>query len=149
MSTDGREVAGPKLANCLECGLTPVLHRERLGDLGFTVAAYPLSLLAGCVRAMDEILATLARGRPLPIDDGDGSASERGKGDRETPAVPIGALASFERTCEAVGFPEYYVREAALAKDNDGGGGAEPPASDAQQKAKEINASFREWRGNR
>lgn len=70
------EVPGPKLANCLEnglfhpllkfhlhvlkhgilqqrtkmniTGLTPMLPPKRLGELGFTIAAYPLSLLAVC-----------------------------------------------------------------------------------------------------
>ena len=47
------EVPGPKLANCLEEGLTPILPPATLASLGFTVAAYPLSLLAASIAAMD------------------------------------------------------------------------------------------------
>ena len=40
------QVPGPKLANCLENGLSPMLPPQKLAELGFTIAAYPLSLLA-------------------------------------------------------------------------------------------------------
>ena len=40
------KVPGPKLANCLENGLTPMRLPAELAVLGFTIAAYPLSLLA-------------------------------------------------------------------------------------------------------
>jgi len=40
------KVPGPKLANCLENGLTPMLPPAELAGMGFTIAAYPLSLLA-------------------------------------------------------------------------------------------------------
>ena len=56
MARYGREVPGPKLANCLEKGLTPILPPERLAALGHTVAAHPLSLAAS-IAAMDAVLA--------------------------------------------------------------------------------------------
>jgi len=40
------QVPGPKLANCLENGLSPMLPPHQLAKMGFTIAAYPLSLLA-------------------------------------------------------------------------------------------------------
>ena len=106
MARYGREVPGPKLANCLEKGLTPILPPERLAALGYTVAAYPLSLLAASIAAMDAVLAKLANGEPLPVDANDND----GGGGGESGADRRGVLSSFRRTCEAVGFDEYYER---------------------------------------
>ncbi len=54
---------GPKLANMLEEGITPILPPERLTELGYKIAAYPLTLLNCAVYAMQEALADLAAGR--------------------------------------------------------------------------------------
>jgi len=78
-----REIPGPKMANMVEQGDTPLLAPERLEELGFKIAAYPLTLLSAAIRAMQEALAAFARG--------------------EHP----GSLLSFEELQEIVGFPDY------------------------------------------
>ena len=57
------EVPGPKMANMLEDGDTPILPPERLNEMGYKIAAYPLTLLSTAVHAMREALADLAAGR--------------------------------------------------------------------------------------
>jgi len=54
---------GPKLANMLEEGVTPILPPERLAELGYKIAAYPLTLLNCAVFAMGEALQELKAGR--------------------------------------------------------------------------------------
>lgn len=54
---------GPKMANMLEEGVTPVLPPTRLAELGYKIAAYPLTLLNASVLAMREALADLTAGR--------------------------------------------------------------------------------------
>jgi 2-methylisocitrate lyase-like PEP mutase family enzyme len=58
-----REVTGVRMANMLEGGITPVLPPARLAELGYRIAAYPLTLLACAVRAMQDALADLGQGR--------------------------------------------------------------------------------------
>ena len=76
-------VPGPKLANMLEEGITPVLPPERLAAIGYKIAAYPLTLLNCAVYAMREALGELAQGR--------------------TPSRRV----DFPTIREIVGFPEY------------------------------------------
>jgi 2-methylisocitrate lyase-like PEP mutase family enzyme len=59
----GSEVPGPKLANQVEGGDTPLLAPARLEALGFKIAAYPVTLLSASMRAMQEALVSLAGGR--------------------------------------------------------------------------------------
>jgi 2-methylisocitrate lyase-like PEP mutase family enzyme len=54
---------GVLMANMLEGGITPILPPERLQQLGYRIAAYPLTLLASAVHAMESALADLASGR--------------------------------------------------------------------------------------
>jgi len=54
-----QEVPGPKLANMLEQGATPLLPPERLQEIGYAIAAYPLTLLSSAIHAMQEALADL------------------------------------------------------------------------------------------
>ncbi len=89
-----REIPAPQLANMVEGGDTPVLPPARLEELGFRIAAYPLTLLSAAARAMQEALASLARGE----------SPER--------------LLSFEELRALVGFDAY---DAALARYGDGG----------------------------
>lgn len=56
-------VPGPRMANMLEEGVTPVLPPARLAEIGYRIAAYPLTLLNSAVYAMQEALADLAAGR--------------------------------------------------------------------------------------
>lgn len=58
-----RHAPGRHMANMLEGGVTPWLPPSRLQELGFAIAAYPLTLLSAAVRAMRESLATMAAGR--------------------------------------------------------------------------------------
>jgi 2-methylisocitrate lyase-like PEP mutase family enzyme len=57
------ELPGPKMANMLEGGVTPILSPGQLNSLGYKLAAYPLTLLSSAVHAMRESLADLAAGR--------------------------------------------------------------------------------------
>lgn len=43
---------GPKMANIVEGGETPDLPVDELRDIGFSIAAYPLSLMAAAMQAM-------------------------------------------------------------------------------------------------
>lgn len=52
----------PTLANMLENGKTPLLPPSVLEELGFKIAAYPLTLLSSAVAAMQAALRDLARG---------------------------------------------------------------------------------------
>ena len=57
-------VPGPKMANMLEQGETPLLVPERLEDIGYKIVAYPLTLMSAAVRAMQDALTALRQGRP-------------------------------------------------------------------------------------
>jgi 2-methylisocitrate lyase-like PEP mutase family enzyme len=74
---------GPKMANMVEQGDTPILAPERLEELGFKIAAYPLTLLSAAVAAMRDSLEALGKGT--------------------SPA----RLTSFESLRELVGFAQY------------------------------------------
>jgi len=86
-------IPGPKMANMVEGGDTPILPPERLAALGYAIAAYPLTLLSAAVRAMDEALAALRAGRP----------AER--------------VLPFETLRETVGFPAYDAEQARYGSD--------------------------------
>lgn len=81
------EVDGPKMANLIEGGRTPLLPPATLEALGFKIAVYPLSLLNVSIRAMRTALGSLARGE-----------------------APEAAM-DFEELKAAVGFPAYYAEE--------------------------------------
>jgi 2-methylisocitrate lyase-like PEP mutase family enzyme len=82
------EVDGPKMANLIEGGKTPLLPPSQLAAIGYTIAVYPLTLLNVSIQGMRAALASLAR-------------SER----------PAAAM-DFEELKSAVGFPAYYAEEA-------------------------------------
>ena len=52
-------VPGPKLANLVEGGDTPLLPPARLEEIGYKVAAYPLTLLSAATAAMLDALRAL------------------------------------------------------------------------------------------
>lgn len=58
-------VPGPKLANMLEFGSTPILPPSQLQDIGYTVAAYPLTLLSASALAMRSALDDLMHQRSV------------------------------------------------------------------------------------
>ena len=82
-----QEVDGPKMANLIEGGKTPLLPPGELEAIGYTIAVYPLTLLNVSIVAMRAALDRLARGEAT-------------------------AAMNFEDLKRAVGFPEYYAEEA-------------------------------------
>jgi len=57
------EVGAASMANMVEGGVTPLLPPDLLQELGYRIAAYPLTLLSAAVAAMRDALAALAEGR--------------------------------------------------------------------------------------
>jgi len=57
------EVPGPKMANLVEDGDTPLLTPEQLASIGYAIVAYPLTLLSVAIHAMRGALGELAAGR--------------------------------------------------------------------------------------
>jgi 2-methylisocitrate lyase-like PEP mutase family enzyme len=82
------EVDGPKMANMIEGGKTPLLPFPELAAIGYKIAVYPLTLLNVSIQAMRAALGNLAVGQ------------------RAAEAM------DFEQLKDAVGFPEYYAEEA-------------------------------------
>jgi 2-methylisocitrate lyase-like PEP mutase family enzyme len=87
MRTYCKEVSGHKMANMLEEGITPFLAPAALQEIGYKIAAYPLSLLLAAVHAMEQALVQL-RGTKTQLNK-----------------------VSFEHIRNIVGFPEYYEAE--------------------------------------
>lgn len=63
MTTICNAVKGVHMANMLEGGQTPILPPDQLKEIGFSIAAYPLTLLSAAMKAMNAALADLAAGR--------------------------------------------------------------------------------------
>ena len=89
-----RRVPGPKLANMLEQGSTPILPPAELKAIGYTMAAYPLTLLSASIKSMEDSLARIAAGEPT--DD---------------------LISSFPATKDAVGFTKYAEEESKYKTD--------------------------------
>jgi 2-methylisocitrate lyase-like PEP mutase family enzyme len=87
-----RSVDGPKMANLIEGGRTPLLSPEALAAIGYAIAVFPLSLLNVSIAAMRQALVPLARGERPPQS------------------------MDFEALKTAVGFPAYYAEEARYAR---------------------------------
>jgi 2-methylisocitrate lyase-like PEP mutase family enzyme len=83
-----RRVPGPKLANMLEQGDTPILSPQELKQMGYTMAAYPLTLLSASIKAMTASLERIHQG--TPTDD---------------------LIVSFGETKDTVGFTQYGKEE--------------------------------------
>ena len=81
------EVDGPKMANMIEGGKTPLLPPARLEAIGYAIAVYPLTLLNVSIQAMRAALRGLAAGAPPAAMD-------------------------FTELKQAVGFPAYAAEEA-------------------------------------
>ena len=82
------EVDGPKMANLIEGGKTPLLAHDTLAEIGYKIAVYPLTLLNVSIVAMRDALRELRQARPAS------------------------AAMDFEQLKSAVGFPAYYKEEA-------------------------------------
>ena len=85
------EVEGPKMANLVEQGDTPLLPPAELESFGYKLAAYPLTLQLAALQAMEEALAAMKAGQ---------------RPDR---------LAAFSELQEVAGFPAYFSAEKAYA----------------------------------
>lgn len=77
-------VPGPKMANMIEHGKTPILPPQRLEEVGYRIAVYPLTQLSAAIRAMRDSLAQIR---------------ESGE---------AGNVLDFAELTETVGFPDYH-----------------------------------------
>lgn len=75
-------VPGPKMANLIEFGKTPLLLPAQLEAIGYQIAVYPLTLLNVSIKAMRTALACIQRGEAAEV-------------------------LTFTELQAAVGFPEY------------------------------------------
>jgi 2-methylisocitrate lyase-like PEP mutase family enzyme len=89
-----QRVTGPKLANMLEYGSTPILPPAELQKMGYTMAAYPLTLLSASIKAMRESLELIKKGEPT-----------------------LDKILSFAETKDVVGFTRYAKEEGRYATD--------------------------------
>ena len=80
------EVPGLRMANMLEGGETPILPQDVLRDMGFNLAAYPLTLLAAVMQRLVETLSDL-------------------RNDQVNPDM----LMSFAELRQRIGFDDYYA----------------------------------------
>ena len=85
-------VPGPKMANLVEQGDTPLLAPDKLGEMGFKIVLYPLTMLNAAMSAMARALTDLGEGR-----------------------TPDGML-DFAEVREMVGFTDYYEAEKKYAE---------------------------------
>ena len=82
----------PCMANIVEGGDTPDLSPEALAEIGYRIAAYPLSLMSAAMKAMLAVLDDLAAGRPRDAH-----------------------LLDFAELRRRVGFDDYYAEETRYA----------------------------------
>mgnify|MGYP001423571716 FL=1 len=88
-----KRVPGPKMANLVEQGDTPLLSLEVLQAMGFSIVLYPLTLLNSAMSAMERALISLSRGK-----------------------TPEG-LSEFSHLRNVVGFDDYYLAESRYSDD--------------------------------
>jgi len=63
-----RELPGAKMANIVEGGETPDLSHKELKEIGYAIAAYPLTLMASAMKAMVKTLDQLKADQPRTPD---------------------------------------------------------------------------------
>lgn len=78
-----RSLPGPKMANIVEGGATPDLSNAELHEIGYSIAAYPLTLMAAAMQAMVSTLRSM-------------------RDDRRTD------LMNFVELRQRIGFDDYY-----------------------------------------
>lgn len=78
-----RSLPGPKMANIVEGGATPDLSNAELHEIGYSIAAYPLTLMASAMQAMVSTLRSM-------------------RDDRRTD------LMNFVELRQRIGFDDYY-----------------------------------------
>jgi 2-methylisocitrate lyase-like PEP mutase family enzyme len=79
------ELPGCKMANIVEGGLTPNIPMTELNEMGYQIAAYPLTLLSASMRAMKNALANLKSDTPRDND-----------------------ILNFSELRDIIGFEDYY-----------------------------------------
>ncbi len=87
------DVPGPKMANMVEQGDTPFLAPEKLGEIGYKIVVYPISLMLAGLKAMEDSLKAMQAGKHPE------------------------SLAEFAHLRDVVGFPDYYETEKKYAAD--------------------------------
>lgn len=85
---------GLHMANMLEGGKTPFLPPKELEAMGYSIAAYPLTILSAAMKAMRDALGQMKAGRH-----------------------PDAALLDFAELRRIVGFDEYYEAEKTYRED--------------------------------
>lgn len=88
MATATREAPGIHMANLVEGGTTPLLPMERLYELGYNYAAYPLTLMSAAMNAIQDCLTDISKG-----------------------VHPGERLLDFSDLRRTVGFDDYYKAE--------------------------------------
>jgi 2-methylisocitrate lyase-like PEP mutase family enzyme len=83
------EVPGPKMANMVENGASPVLTPQQLQDLGYSIAMYPVTTLRASIMAQQAALAEFAQGK-LPNES---------------------SMVTFDELQDVVGFKQYFKDE--------------------------------------
>ncbi len=86
------EVPGIHMANLVEGGSTPILPPALLQDIGYRIAAYPLTLMSAAMKAMNDALAEMKEGRH-----------------------PASQVLEFAELRRLVGFDAYYEAESRYA----------------------------------
>lgn len=61
-----KNVSGHKMANLIENGKTPLLPIRNLEEMGYNIAVYALTLLNASIGSMQQALACLKQGEPVP-----------------------------------------------------------------------------------
>lgn len=89
-----RAIPGPKVANMVEGGRTPLLSPEELHQLGFDLIVTPLAALLASAKAIGQVYAELRH-----------SGTMRGR---------LDSLLSFEEFNELIGLDTHYEREEQL-----------------------------------
>ncbi|MBW1792597.1 MAG: isocitrate lyase/PEP mutase family protein [Deltaproteobacteria bacterium] len=62
MKTFCSQVPGVKMANMIQSGVTPLLTPAQIQEIGYKIAAYPLTLLSASIQAMQNSLDILKQG---------------------------------------------------------------------------------------
>ena len=90
------QIPAPQMANLVEGGDTPMLPPATLEEIGYRIAAHPLTLLSSATRAMQRALGALASGEAAPD------------------------LLAFSELREILGFDDYDAARARYAEEDDG-----------------------------
>ncbi len=88
MQTVCQHLPGPQMANMVEGGMSPLLPPTRLEEIGFKIAAYPLTLLSVAMKAMHDALQSIQNGQH-----------------------PDKEILSFSKLRKIIGFEDYYDEE--------------------------------------